>query len=131
MDRIFVFGSNTAGFHGRGAALFAIQERGAIRGIGEGLVGQSYALPTCEYIRLNPPNSYPYKITSLPLSTIQTHVDKFIGFAKAHPELTFQLTPVGTGLAGFTHDQIAPMFKGIPKNVDVPEEWIKYDLQSV
>ena len=41
MEEIFVFGSNLAGRHGKGAALFAKKQHGAIQGQGEGLQGRS------------------------------------------------------------------------------------------
>ena len=44
-DEIFVFGSNLAGRHGGGAALTAMRLFGAEWGKGEGLQGQSYAIP--------------------------------------------------------------------------------------
>lgn len=45
-DTIFVFGSNPEGRHGAGAAKTAVDSFGAIYGQGEGLQGNSYALPT-------------------------------------------------------------------------------------
>jgi len=109
---IFVFGSNLAGRHGKGAALYALLERGAIYGHGEGLQGQSYAIPT-KGLGLKP----------LPLQEIEQHVRRFIAFAEAHPELTFEVTPIGCGLAGYTPEQIAPMFALIPNNVLLPPEF--------
>lgn len=112
---IFVFGSNLAGRHGKGAALEARLKHGAIYGQGNGLQGQSYAIPTKDvYLR------------SLPLETIQFYVDVFIGIAKERPELTFNVTRIGCGLAGYTDSQIAPMFKGAPINCNLPEGWGDY-----
>jgi hypothetical protein len=102
---IFVFGSNLAGRHGKGAAAYAKRNCGAIYGQGEGLQGSSYALPTKDYF-----------VKTLPLPKIQKHINTFLEFARAHPELTFQVTNVGCGLAGYTAMQIAPMFKGAPSN---------------
>lgn len=110
--RIFVFGSNLAGRHGAGAALFAREHRGAVYGQGMGLQGQSYGIPTMDE-----------KICPLFLSEIQTHVKAFITFARAHPELRFQVTPIGCGLAGFKAEQIGPMFIGAPENCDLPDEF--------
>ena len=87
-NHIFVFGSNRLGYHRRGAALDALNHFGAIYKQGEGLQGQSYAIPT---------KSSPYK--SLTLQEIREHIAKFVEFAIAHPELTFHITPIGTGLA--------------------------------
>lgn len=109
---IFVFGSNLAGRHGKGAALFARQERGAIYGRGEGFQGRSYAIPTKDAC-----------LRVLPLSEIMQYVQKFLRFAKMHPELEFEITPIGCGLAGYSYEQIAPMFVGAPKNCHLPVEF--------
>ena len=112
-NKIFVFGSNLAGRHGKGAALFAKNNHGAIYGQGEGLQGSSYGIPTKDL-----------KIKTLALEDVKKHVDKFIEFAILHPELTFQLTPIGCGLAGYKPEQIAPMFETVPENVLLPLEFI-------
>ncbi len=111
-QEIFVFGSNLQGKHGKGAALHARQEHGAIYGKGEGLQGNSYAIPT---------KGTPYK--TMPLNFISRNVRTFLKFAAAHPEMTFNVTAIGTGLAGYDHGQIAPMFAGAPANCVMPEEW--------
>ena len=111
-DEIFVFGSNLAGRHGKGAALFAKQYHGAIYGKGEGLQGTSYAIPTKDG-----------NLQTLRLDEIAKHVDRFKSFAAAFAGLIFKLTPIGCGLAGYTPEQIAPMFKGAPDNVIIPEEF--------
>lgn len=100
MKEIFVFGSNLRGIHGKGAALYAKQHHGAIQGRPIGLHGSSYAIPTKET---------PYK--SLPLIIINKFVADFLIFAKEHPELIFNVTPIGCGLAGYKVSDIAPMFK--------------------
>lgn len=112
MTSIFVFGSNLAGRHGKGAAFWARQHRGAIYGQGVGLQGASYAIPTKDG-----------SLRTLPLTTIRTYVDGFIAFATSRPDLTFQLTPIGCGLAGYRHAQIAPLFRGAPANVVLPDEF--------
>src|SRR5690606_31746914 len=108
---IFVFGSNLAGRHGKGAALYARQNHGAIYGCGSGPQGNSYAIPTKTG-----------NLDILPLWFIQQEVEKFIEYANQHPELEFQLTPIGCGLAGYKPEQIAPMFKHAPSNVIIPKE---------
>ena len=97
-NQVFVFGSNLAGIHGAGAALQAIQF-GAVRGVGVGLCGQTYAIPTKDKY-----------INTLPLSGIRKYVDEFIRCA-LHSELEFLVTPIGCGLAGYEPKDIAPMFK--------------------
>jgi len=112
MTEIFVFGSNLAGRHGKGAALAARRFHGAINGQGEGLQGHSYAIPTKD-AQLRP----------LPLNIIWFHVSRFINHANYRPDLTFRLTPIGCGLAGYKPEQIAPAFRDAPSNVILPKEF--------
>ena len=109
---IFVFGSNTAGIHGAGAAAFAVKNHGAVYRQGIGLQGNAYGIPTKDRC-----------IRTLPLSAIDNYVTDFIDFAVLHPELTFNVPRIGCGLAGYTDEQIAPMFKTAPNNVNLPIEW--------
>lgn len=111
---VFVFGSNLAGRHGAGAAKFAIQHRGAIYGKGEGRQGNSYGIPTKDG-----------NIRTLPLEEVKRGVDRFLDYARENPCVTFQVTKIGCGLAGYTEEQIAPMFKGAPDNCELPEGWGK------
>lgn len=109
---IFVFGSNTQGAHAGGAARAAVDHFGAIWGQAEGLQGQTYAIPT----------------VGLDLRGIYEAVERFIKFAKAHPELKFLVTPIGCGIAGFRAEEIAPMFRyalNVP-NIHLPEMFWKY-----
>jgi hypothetical protein len=110
--QIFVFGSNLAGIHEAGAALYARTHFGAKSGVGEGPTGQCYAIPTKDM-----------DIKTLPLPIIHTHVGRFIQYAFDHPALTFLLTPIGCGLASCKPYQIAPMFKGHGSNVILPDEF--------
>jgi hypothetical protein len=112
MTPIFVFGSNRAGRHGKGAALAARRQHGAIDGQGEGLQGQSYAIPTKDE-----------KLKTLGLDAIAVHVDRFLDFARQRPDLRFQVTRVGCGLAGYRDEQIAPLFRDAPANCDLPDGW--------
>ena len=109
---IFVFGSNLAGRHGKGAALEARLKHGAVYGQGVGPQGNSYAIPT-KYERLN----------TLPLDSINLAVVLFCIYARAHPELTFNVTRIGCGLPGYNDWQIAPMFHDAPANCNLPEGW--------
>lgn len=117
--KIFVFGSNLRGVHGAGAAKCALEEHGAIYGCGIGMQGNSYAIPTKDW-----------NIRTLPLGQIHIHVEHFIRFAKANPDLTFQVTRIGCGLAGYTPEVIAPMFKGVPDNCEMPEDFKPWIDQS-
>lgn len=108
---IFVFGSNLAGIHGAGAADYAYRELGAEWGVGEGLTGECYALPTKDE-----------RIMTRPLEAIKWSVQRFLCFAEENPELTFLVTPVGTGLAGYTREEIAPLFNDAPSNCRFEDE---------
>lgn len=112
---IFVFGSNLSGIHGAGAAKTAHRLHGAVMGIGEGRMGNSYALPTKG---LN--------ISFMPLEEVRTHVELFKGYASLFDHDSFQVTCVGCGLAGFDHHQIAPMFEDAPINCHFDIKWRKY-----
>lgn len=109
---IFVFGSNLAGRHGKGAALHARKKLGAVYGQSSGPMGRSYAIPTKDE-----------RLQTLPLPAIATSVAEFIVYAIAHPELQFEVTRVGCGLAGYRDDQIAPMFAAAPLNCFLPPGW--------
>ena len=99
-NRIFVFGSNLSGRHGKGAAKTALKW-GAKWGQAKGLQGRTYRIPTKDA-----------SITrTLTINEIKTFIDEFISFAKEHPELTFLVTPIGCGLAGLRPREIAPLFK--------------------
>ena len=108
-NEIFVFGSNLSGMHGGGAALIAYRKFGAIWGQGVGLQGQSYGIPTMQG----------------GVETIKPYVDEFIVFAKAHAELTFLVTRIGCGIAGFTDSEIAPLFQAAHdvENIVLPPGW--------
>lgn len=112
-DAIFVFGSNLAGRHGKGAALEAKLRHGAIYGRGFGRQGSSYAIPTKDS-----------SIRTLPLVDIQSAVQTFLRYALRHPELTFNVTAIGCGLAGYEPAQIAPFFALAPENCKLPPEFI-------
>lgn len=109
---IFVFGSNLAGRHGKGAALTAYREHGAVYGQGFGLQGNSYGIPTKDE-----------NLNTLPLHKIQQYVDTFVKFAVLNPELRFNVTRIGCGLAGYEDTDIAPMFHSAPDNCVLPAGW--------
>lgn len=123
---IFVFGSNLKGVHGAGAAKWARLFRGAKQGAGEGLQGQSYALPTKDI-----------NIKALPLKTILTHVETFYEFALLHPKLNFNVSRAGCGLAGYTDTDMMAVFKRalsnrpLPNNVILPYKWRKDKLPAI
>lgn len=109
---IFVFGSNLAGHHAGGAAKVAFNRFGAVWGQGEGLQGNSYAIPTMQG----------------GVESIKPYVDRFIEFAEYEKALTFYVTKIGCGIAGFTIKDIAPLFRNaynLP-NVILPIEFSYY-----
>lgn len=108
-NEIFVFGSNLSGMHGGGAARLAYQKFGAIWGQGVGLQGQSYGIPTMQG----------------GVDTIKPYVDEFIKFAKTHPQLKFLVTEIGCGIAGFSVEEIAPLFEQAieVENIYLPERF--------
>lgn len=103
---VFVFGSNELGLHGGGAARVAVEKFGAVWGQGEGLFGQSYALPTMSG-----------------LTDLTAAVSRFLEFAVTRPDLTFLVTAVGCGIAGHTPAEVAPLFADRPTNVELPAEF--------
>lgn len=108
-DTVFVFGSNLAGTHAGGAAKTALLHFGAIKGVGRGWSGQSYAIPTM--------NEH---LQQMPLSQIQHYIEDFKIYTKNHPKIKYFITSLGCGVAGYKVEEIAPMFKGISKNVIFP-----------
>ncbi len=109
-DEIFVFGSNAQGLHGGGAAHDAHRLFGAVWGEGIGRTGQCYAIPTMDGS----------------VAAIQLYVDDFIRYAAEHPELTFLVTEIGCGIAGYTPEQIAPLFTAAldQKNIRLPGRFV-------
>ena len=109
-NEVFVFGSNLAGAHGGGAARLAYKKFGAQWGIGVGLQGQSYAIPTMQG----------------GVDTIRPYVDEFIDFARRHAHLTFLVTKIGCGIAGFRDETIAPLFREAldVENILLPQDFV-------
>lgn len=113
---IFVFGSNLAGRHGKGAALHAKEVYGAVYGEGRGPTGYAYAIPTKDR-----------DLKTLPLEDIKDYIKEFLDYCYENPGLTFILTPVGTGLAGHSKKDIARLFKEcgrLPDNVYLTASWM-------
>ena len=105
-NEIFVFGSNLAGRHEGGAARTALTKFGAVYGQGIGLQGQSWAIPTLDE-----------NFKKLPLSTIQAHLYDLSVTAKENPDISYYLTSIGTGIAGFSKEQIEEILPKFPPNV--------------
>ena len=79
-------------------------------GQGVGLQGQSYAIPTMQG----------------GVETIKPYVDDFIELAREWDQTTFLVTRIGCGIAGFTDEQIAPLFAEAMKlyNVVLPKSFV-------
>jgi len=116
-NQIFVYGANSAGIHGAGAAKLAL--KWGAKMYEYGLNGQTYGIPTKDR-----------QIYTLPLDKIRVHVDDFLAFAFSHQEYEFLVTKIGCGLALYKPKDIAPLFKiiktGVFENVILPEEFYKY-----
>lgn len=113
-DMIFVFGSNEGGYHGAGAARYAREHRGAVMGEFFGPTGNCFAIPTKDAsIR-----------KTLPMWKIRQYVQGFLAAARVTPEVTYQVTCIGCGLAGLSHHQIAPMFTLAPENCLFDTLWV-------
>ena len=115
-NEISVFGSNLAGAHGGGAAWLAYRRFGAVWGEGVGLHGRTYAIPTMQG----------------GVDTVKPYVDDFILFSKEHKELTFLVTRIGCGIAGFRNEEIAPLFKDAicVENIILPKEFVENILSD-
>lgn len=115
-NEIFVFGSNLEGEHGGGAARTAREKFGAVWGQGNGLQGQSYGIPTMHG----------------GVEEIKPYVEEFIEFAISNPDLTFLVTRVGCGIAGFHDSEIAPLFIKATEisNIHLPESFLNILSES-
>ena len=113
-NEVFVFGSNEAGIHGAGAALLAKQRFGAKQGVGYGLQGQSFAIPTKDE-----------RIQTLELDKIKVYIKQFLSFAQENNHLKFLVTKIGCGLAGIDEESMKNIFTllTIPENVILPKEF--------
>jgi len=116
---IFVFGSNTAGLHGAGAAKAAYKKYGARWNQGYGHYGDSFAIPT--------KNQW---IETLHMDQITNFVNGFIAYAECHPEFTFQVTRIGCGLAGLKDKDMALLFLHAPQNCLFDEAWKPYLMEA-
>lgn len=128
-DTIFVFGSNPEGRHGAGAAKIAREQFGAKYGVGEGLTGNAYALPTKD-LRVKENKA----LRSIPKETIIDSIKKLYQVAFEHPDKQFKVAYRNTDTAslnGYTGLEMIEMFKeagSIPSNIVFSKEWIDTGL---
>ena len=118
-DTIFVFGSNQLGIHGAGSAKFAKEYYGARMGTGKGIQGHSYAIPTKES-----------PTQDMHFDKIRKHVNEFKQYAYDHPELLFQVTKVGCGLAHQPEEKMASLFYDAPGNCMLPGVWLRMKYKN-
>ena len=114
-NEVFVFGSNPEGNHSGGAAAHAVKHFGAVMGQGEGLQGQSYAIPTTG-----------------DFSLFAQAVQRFICYAADHPDVRFLVTRVGCGNAGYDVHKVARLFVDAirQENISLPEDfWMHLGLK--
>lgn len=114
-EDIFVFGSNELGIHGGGAARVARNQHGAVLHQGFGPQGNSFGIPTCSK-PTGEPNS------EIELEKIAYYVDCFLIWAARTPR-NFKVTQIGCGLAGWTKEEMAPLFLNAPDNCQFDTEW--------
>jgi hypothetical protein len=116
-DVIFVFGSNLSGIHGAGAAKEARANFGAVWREYLGFTGNSYAIPTVN-------KNISGKIN---LEKIEKYINDFVDATHEHKDKKFFVTRVGCGLAGYSNEDIAPLFSGCnPENCTFPDTWAEY-----
>ena len=115
--QVFVFGSNLIGYHSGGASLVAMQRFGAVWGQAEGPQGQCYGIPV----------DIRGEAVENVSAYMKRHIDKFLSYAKAHPELSFLVIRVGCGNAGFDEEFVAPFFKEVMQmdNVSLPKSFVE------
>lgn len=123
---IFVFGSNPEGRHGAGSARVALRQFGAIYGQGEGLQGQSYALPTTE-LRFE---KWETTRHSMAEESIVENIKRMYECAKTMPEKQFKVAyrsmPDEVTLCGYSGRELMEMFNQageVPENVVFSKEW--------
>lgn len=109
-NHIFVFGSNSQGFHNGGAARLAHQKFGAIYGQSFGFQGQSFGIDTMSG-----------------LEEMEDKINWFLKITEHHPHLTFLVTELGCGIAGHQPKDVAPFFKAAIniENIHLPESFWK------
>lgn len=128
---IFVFGSNPEGRHGAGSAAVAVRLFGAKYGVGEGLQGNAYALPTTELRREKWVEGYNQ---SIPEDQIVQNILRMYETADANPGKDFKVAyrnrPDEVTLCGYSGSELMTLFReaaekhgGYPNNVWFSEEW--------
>ena len=134
-NEVFVFGSNVQGEHVGGAAFYAATNFGANYGLGIGLQGSSYAIPTCiRLTRVQKGGVFGERYTKPfeSVEQIKPYVEVFINDAMRCQHLTFYVTKIGCGIAGFKISEIAELFRPCLEmdNVILPKEFVEHLLYT-
>lgn len=110
-NEVFVFGSNKDGLHYGGAAKLAYDKFGAVMRQSFGLQGQSFGINTM----------------GGQLDMI-IDITKFKLFTLENKHLTFLVTEIGCGIAGFEPKDIAHLFADCLEedNIYLPQRFIDY-----
>lgn len=117
-NNILVWGSNQYGWNGAGAAADAVKYFGAKNGCPIGLVGQSYGVITKSF-----------NDVSVTVADIYSQIEVLYSFAKLRPDLTFWVTKIGCGLAGFEIHEVTGLFRTVEikfgklNNIILPKEF--------
>ena len=118
-NQVFVFGSNTQGKHGKGAALTAKNKFGAIYGQAEGPQGQSYAIITKDLTKNTHPSRTPEQI--------KEQIHNLYEYARENPDKEFLVaySGKGTNLNAYSNQEMADMFSSepIPNNIVFEQEF--------
>lgn len=115
-DEVFVFSSNITGHHAKGNA-FRARSWGAKMGNGEGLQGQTYAIP----------------VTFETAEEIRPYINEFITFAKQNPRQIFLVTEIACDMNEHFTFEIAPLFfQAITcENIYLPESFWKVLMKDL
>jgi hypothetical protein len=113
-EPVFVFGSNFTGNYETGYGAFAASFHGAVAGKGNGMQGNSYAIPT-----------HDSELQLLPLEVITNYINGFLVHAANHKQTIFQINRIGCSNAGYKDEQIAPLFKKVGANCRLPGLWLR------
>ena len=116
---VWVFGSNVTGIHAAGEARMAKNNFGAVYGVSEGRMRDSYAIPVKSK-----------NLQSLPIPTLQDNVARFFEHVKSCPRERFYITKVGCGTGEYKDELVAPLFMDAPPNCSFSADW-KHHLERL
>lgn len=140
-NEIFVFGSNPEGRHGAGSAKIAKDKFGAQYGVGRGLTGSCWALPTknltSNYFEKSTEITYQkYGERSISREQIQDNIKDLYDYAEENLNVKFYIAYNygNKNLNGYTGDEIFEMFSfhKIPNNIIFHESFKhKFNIEEI